>query len=590
MIRVAFKMFLVLFVSFHGAALAVRAQGGESNAGPRDGTITGRVTSTSGELPNNTTVYVSVSGGAVPPRTTIVSSDGTFKMEDLEIGVYRVWASAPGFVADAPLGTDARGFIHSGEFANLRLKKGGVITGTVLNSNNAPVVGVSVRAFRIRDENGKPLEAMISSANDRFTDDRGVYRMYGLSPGTYIVAAGGVSRLYGGLGSTGFDQDVPTYAPSSTRDTAMELVIRSGEEATADIQYRGEPGHAISGSVSGIPQPTSPATFASATINISDVKTKTIVMSTVASMLNDYAFAVYGLPDGEYELVAQSFSQSRESRGSDAKRIKVQGADVSGVNLNVAPLPAINGRVVLDSTFAADCVRRHETALQETIILARREKQSAKSTDTKATVTTQVPMMFAEQVGDAVPDAKGEFSLRNLHAGTYRLNITPPTPAWYLKSVTLAANPRAVDARVVSDGISLYSQTVSGLTVILSEGAASVRGTIVTDEGKSVRDRLLIYLVPAEKDSAANLLRYFETRSEPDGKFDLHNIPPGEYLMTARSIDDDRPAGFLIRQDSNLRAKVVRDAQKSNQTITLKPCERIENFELPISPLPTNKS
>ncbi|HEV8139234.1 MAG TPA: carboxypeptidase-like regulatory domain-containing protein [Pyrinomonadaceae bacterium] len=589
MIQVAFKLSLVLLVSFQGAVLAVRAQGGESNAGARDGVITGRVTSTGGDLPNTTTVYVSASGAAAPPRSTIVNSDGTFKMDDLEIGVYRVWASSPGFVADAPVGTDPRGFIHTGEAANLRLKKGGVITGTVLNSSNAPVIGVNVRAFRIRDESGKPIEAMISSANERFTDDRGVYRIYGLSPGTYIVAAGGISRFYGGFSSTGYDQDVPTYAPSSTRDTAMEVTIRSGEEATADIQYRGEPGHAISGSVSGIPQPAGPATFASATINITEVKSKTIVMNVVASMVNDYAFAVYGVPDGEYELVAQSFSPSRDSRASDAKRIKVQGADVTGVNLNVALLPVINGRVVLDSAFAADCVRRRETALQETIVFARREKQAAKSTDSKATAN-QVPLMFADQIADAVPDAKGEFTLRNLHAGNYRLTITLPTPSWYLKSLTLGANPRTVDARVVSEGVSLYNQTVSGLTVTISEGAASVRGTVVTDEGKAVRDRLLVYLMPAEKESASNLFRYFETRSEPDGRFELLNIPPGEYLAAATSIEEDRPPGFLIRQDSNLRAKVVRDAQKSNQTITLKPCERIENFEIPIGASSTNKS
>ena len=586
--KVTFKLSLVLLVCFHGAGPAVRAQSSESNASARDGVITGRVTSAGGELPNTTTVFVSLAGAAAPPRGTIVNGDGTFKMEDLEIGVYRVWANAPGFVADAPVGTDARGFIHTGESANLRLRKGGVITGTVLNSSNTPVVGVTVRAFRIRDESGKSIEAMISSANDRLTDDRGIYRMYGLAPGTYIVAAGGVSRFFGGFSSTAYDQDVPTYAPSSTRDTAMELIVRSGEEATADIQYRGEPGHAISGSVSGVPPPSSPGIFASATINITDVKSKTIVMNTVASIVNDYAFAVYGVPDGEYELVAQSFSQSRDSRSSDAKRIKVQGADVTGVNLNVALLPAINGRVVLDSTFAADCVKRRETALQETVILARRERQIAKSTDTKAS-TNQVPMMFADQIADTVPDAKGEFTLRNLHAGTYRLTVTLPNPSWYLKSLTLGANPRTVDTRVISEGVSLSNQTVSGLTVTLGEGAASVRGTVVTDEGKTVRDRLLIYLLPAEKDNVSNLFRYFETPSEPDGRFELRNIPPGDYLVAATSIEEDRPTGLLIRQDSNLRAKVLRDTQKTNKTIALKPCERAENFELPIS-ASTNKS
>src|ERR1043165_8558331 len=313
--RRVLKLSLISIALAYGFAPTVRAQGGESNA--TSGEITGRVTGVTGELPNTTTVYLSPSGATGPPRSTLVSGDGSFKIGDLEIGVYRIWAGAPGFVADAAVGTDARGFIHTGESASLRLKKGGVITGTVLNSNNAPVIAVNVRAFRIRDETGKPIEAMISSFNDRFTDDRGVYRMYGLMPGTYIVSAGGASRFYGGFATAGFDQDVPTYAPSSTRDTAMEVTVRSGEEAAADIQYRGEPGHAISGSVSGIPPPANPSTFGSANINITDVKSKTNLITTVASSINNYSFAAYGLADGEYELVAQSFSQTRDSRASE---------------------------------------------------------------------------------------------------------------------------------------------------------------------------------------------------------------------------------------------------------------------------------
>ena len=555
---------------------AASAQTNESNV--QSGSITGRVTAAAGDLPTNTVVYVSISGATVPPRSTIVNGDGTFKMDDLEIGVYRVWAAAPGFVADAPGGTDTRGFVHTGESTILRLIKGGIVTGSVLNSSNAPVIAVNVRAVRIRDEAGKPIEAMISSFNERFTDDRGVYRLYGLLPGTYIVAAGGASRAYGGFAATGFDQDVPTYAPSSTRDTAMEVTVRSGEEATADIQYRGEPGHAISGGVTGVPQPTGGLTFGSANVNIIDVKTRTILMSVFASSTNDYTFAAYGLADGEYELVAQSFMQSREIRASDAKRIKVQGADVTGVNLNVGPLPAINGRVVLDSA-TADCVKRRETAFQETAIFARREKQSPKSGEPKGSPTDHVPLMFADQIADAVPDRKGDFTLRNLHAGIYHLNFTLPNSGWYLKSLTLALNPRTTDTRVISEGVSVINQTVSGLSVTLAEGAASIRGAVVSSEGKTVKDRLLVYLTPVEKENASNLLRYFETRTDADGRFELRNIPPGNYFAIATNVEENRPAGILIRQDSNLRAKIFGDAQKS-QSLTLKPCERVENFEL----------
>ena len=583
MIQRGLKFSLISLAVVCGLASTVRAQAGESNA--TSGVISGRVSSVSGDLPNSTIVYLSPSGATGPPRSTLVNSDGTFKIDDLEIGVYRVWASAPGFVADTPIGIDARGFVHTGETTSLRLKKGGVITGTVLNANNTPVPAVNIRAFRVRDESGKPIDAMISSVTERFTDDRGIYRLYGLSPGTYIVAAGGASRFYSGFGTTGFDQDAPTYAPSSTRDTAMEIAVRSGEEASADIQYRGDSGHAISGMVVGMPPPAGAFAFGSATITITDVKSKTIVMTATASISNDYAFAAYGVPDGEYELVAQSFSPTRETRASDPKRIKVQGADVTGVNLNVTSLPAINGRVVLDNAFTADCVKYRESALQETIVVARRDKHPAKSAEVTNNSNEQVAMIFADQIADAVADPKGEFTLRNLHAGTYRVSVSLPSSAWYVKSFTRTLNPRTTDSRIISEGVTLTNQTVSGLNIVLSEGAATIRGAVVTADGKPLKDRQLIYLVPGEKESSPNLLRYFETRSEPDGRFELRSIPPGDYLAVTDSMEENRPPGILVRQDANLRNKVVRDAQKLNRSITLKPCERVENFELSNQPL-----
>jgi hypothetical protein len=141
--------------------------------------------------------------------------------------------------------------------------------------------------------------------------------------------------------------------------------------------------------------------------------------------------------------------------------------------------------------------------------------------------------MFREQLAEALPDAKGEFALRSLRAGTYRLTVTLPSNAWYLRAITLAANPQAVDSHLISDGIMLNTQSISGLTFTISEGAARVRGNVTAAEGQKLSERALIYLVPAEKEATNNLFRYFEARSETDGAFDVRNVPPGEYLLVA---------------------------------------------------------
>jgi hypothetical protein len=574
---ITLRKVLAAFVVVQAFAAANQAQAPETNSTNRAGVISGSVTSSSGDLPANTTVYASPLGANVPPQNAVINTDGAFRIENLEVGVYRVWAAAPGFVVDPQnITTESRGIYHTGDSVTLTLRKGGVITGRVLKSNDVPVVAAPVRAFRVRDENGKPTEGS-SALAERMTDDRGVYRMYGLLPGTYIVSAGGMTRFFGGSGTTAHDHDVPTFAPSATRDTAQEVVVRSGDEATADIQYRGEPGHAISGTVVG-GAAAQAGMSSGGSVNLTDVKTRTMLMGSQASAFNDYVFVFYGLPDGEYELVAQQVSQARDFRASEPKRIKIQGADVTGVNLTVAPLPAITGRVILDSSSPADCVKRRATAFQETLVSVRRQKRPAKSGASEEALADAVPLSSLEQIAEAVPDAKGDFTLRNLRAGTYRVNVHLPGAAWYLRSVTLGATTKGADWKVISDGVSV-KQSVSGLTVTISEGAAGVRGRLTIAEGQRLPERTIVYLVPAEKENATNPLRYFEGRAESDGTFRLRNVVPGDYLIHARAAEADTPRIISIREDPELRTAVTREAEKAKQSVTLKSCERLENYE-----------
>jgi len=578
------KHFLIAVMMAHGCALAIQAQSEQTKPNVATGVISGRVATTSGDLPPNTIVFVSTLGVAAPPRSALVNSDGTFKIDGLNVGLYRVWTNAPGYITDtSPSTSDNRGIYRTGDSVDLKLRRGGVVTGTVLNSNNAPVVNVNVRAFRIKDENGKSSEGN-TLARERLTDDRGFYRMYGLAPGTYVVSAGGGSRYAMTMRGGAYDTDAPTYAPSSTRDTASEVSLRGGEEVTVDIQYRGEQGHAISGSVSGVPAQQGLISYG-ATVTLIDVKSRSMFTETSAPMNNNYAFAFYGIPDGEYEIAAQQYTGARDILGSEPKRIKLQGADIAGISLTLTTMPAISGRVVLEKTPAADCVKRRESAIAETLIAIRRQK-AAKPNDPKsaAPAVDQTPLQFAEQSAEAVPDDKGEFAMRNLHAGIYRLNVQMPSAAWYLRSIALGADVRALDPSLISEGITLKNQSVSGLTVTLSEGAAGLRGRVTAGEGQRLPAPLMIYLVPAEKENANNLLRFFEARVTSDGRFTLSNLPPGDYLILAKPADDDRPAGNLIREDAALRTNLIRQAENLKQKMSLKPCERVEDYELAYSP------
>ena len=596
---------LVGIVMFSFSAISSRAQkAATENADPEarpSGTIRGHVVNQTGEKMNGAVAWAFPIGVVAQSRGASVDGNGNFEFEGLEAGVYNITASVPGFVSEPPTSSDeSRRYYHIGDSINLTLIKGGVITGTVTTATNTPVVAAAVRAFRLRDANGQAAPGALQP-RERPTDDRGVYRFYGLPPGTYVVSVGGAARFYGGVGAGAYDNDVPTYAPSATRDTAMEILVGSGEEVTADIQYRGDQGQAISGTLAGLTQSSSQGMgMATGTVMLTDVRTRTVLMAAPSSSLTNNSFAFYGVSDGEYEIVAQQSMQSRETMMSAPRRVKVQGADVTGINLSLAPMASIAGRLVLESSPPADCTRRRATAAQETLIIARRMKQDAKPSaakPAKTETTNEVPFSLMTQSADGVPDVKGDFTLRNLYSGSYRIDPQLPSAGWYLRSIAMGAQTiptKPSDPNVPRDGITLKpGERPSNLTVTITEGAAALRGRISVAEGQRVPSGLRVYLVPAEREAAENVLRFFDSAaSETDASFAIGNIAPGRYWIIARPADDGDPKKVKpIRQDSALRARVLREGEAAKKEISFKPCERAADYDLPYSlpaPLPSS--
>lgn len=544
------------------------------------GTISGRVVTSSGEPLPGASVSVS-SIGAQRFKNATSDSSGEFKIDGLEAGLYRVSAFVPAYApAPVPGPSETATYHHIGDSVTITLSKGAVITGTVTNANG-PLTGVGVHAIRIRDEDGKILPFGIGY-RERQTDDRGVYRFYGLPAGSYLIAAG--KPQVGYVAPTPYDNDAPTYFPSGTRDTASEIVVRSGDEITADIQYRAEPGHAISGKVAGIAESESPFS-ANASVTLVDVRDRTASFSTGVSSGAGFAYIFSGIPDGDYEVYASQYLRSRDELKSPARRVTVRGADTTGVNLSLAAMASISGRVIFENDPKSGCARRRETAAQETIVFGRRYEPDKKpATQVKDPTLADVSILSANAVGSSVADAKGVFVLKNLAPGSYFIDPRAPASGWYLRSISISGPQttavRAPNLAILRDGIALRtSERVSGLTVTFTEGAASLRGRVTITEAQNVPLRTRVYLVPAEKENADNVLRFFEAAVEADGRFALGNIAPGRYFVIARQSEEIESRAKLIRQDADFRTRVTREAEGLKKEISFKPCERVSDYQ-----------
>ena len=172
-------------------------------------------------------------GGGASSQTT-TDDEGNFEFANLPPASYSIAATVPGYIAPPAEEETGAGIYRPGDAVTITLIKGGVITGKVVNATGEPLTGISVNAIRVGGLNGEEEDQTTSQGGFRGfqrnwrTDDRGVYRIYGLIPGSYIVQAGGNG---GPNPLSPFSQDAPTYYPSSAREAAVPLAVRAGDEA-----------------------------------------------------------------------------------------------------------------------------------------------------------------------------------------------------------------------------------------------------------------------------------------------------------------------------------------------------------------------
>ena len=567
----------------------------EDTANSLYGAITGRVISEDGPLPfvNITVLPVSNANragrGGNSMRSVTTDAEGNFKVDGLRASAWNVIPSAQGYVVETTNDEPNQPFYRIGESTTIRMSRGGVITGRVLNAGGEPLIAVPVSAQQVRDAQGRPASA---GANTGFfqTDDRGVYRIYGLPSGSYVVNAGRTGGGGGGGGRSPYDGDVPTYFPAATRDTAVEVsVSSSGETGGIDIQYRGDKGRAISGKITGAVTDTTNRGFGGPggggiSVTLKHAATDTVFNRTfVMSRSGTPTYALYGVPDGEYEVTAERDSpggpggQSSNDAASPPRRVMVSGRDATGMDLVLMPLASITAKLQLE-TEPAKCEVKRKAAFEEQLFALQPE-------DDKPNSARQNPRRMLRDNSLVAPERTGEMNFRNLNVGRYHLSAKLLDDNWYIRSITLPGAPvkataktpaKATTTDVARNGLNLKSgDKITGLLVKVAEGAAAVKGKVKADEPLS--PLLRVYLVPVEKERADDVLRYGFTGISTDGAFSFGHLAPGKYWLTTRVEMDDAQKKI---GDTAERAKLRREAEAANVVVELQTCQRMADYEL----------
>jgi hypothetical protein len=138
---------------------------------------------------------VNLSGAELrPARSTTTDDKGFFTFTSLPAGRFTLNVSKPGYVGIAygakkpgRPGTPIQ--LADGQKidrANVSLPKGAVVTGIVVDEYGEPSPRTQVRVMRFVTRTG---ERTLEVSDQGTTDDRGVYRVWGLQPGEYLVSA-----------------------------------------------------------------------------------------------------------------------------------------------------------------------------------------------------------------------------------------------------------------------------------------------------------------------------------------------------------------------------------------------------------------
>lgn len=570
--------------------LAQSSSSSPSQAKPKStrssGSITGVVLTSDGRPAGEVTVRLGkVSGNGSDQASTETGDNGVFRFDNVASGVYRAWAWAEGL-------TEPQSKIcRPGDSLEFRVWKGrgGVITGRVTDANGEAAVEAPVRAIMIRDAEGKLLTGTraLRGHRSRLTDDRGVYRFWGLQPGSYLVAAGGRNNYTHEPGP--YDDQPLTYHPESPSSGAREVVVQEGgERAGVDIILRSDSVYSITGVVSGSLDGIQHEGVA---VVLTQAATGMMLPAQITDPRQSREFRFDALSEGEYDLQAVAAKGSSVAAASSAVRVTIKSSDVRGLDLKLKPLGSISIRVALEPGRVQEsksCENPEALRLAETLVMVHEDGGS------QANLSRGPLFQFLSGLNQgitAVPQTDGHCRFPSINAGRYRLEVDPSNDHYYVDSITQAAsNTSAKRTDIAREGLKVSEgEHVAGVAVKLAPGAAMLVGRVMLQRDAVISaSTLSVFLVPAERESADDVLRFAETRVSAAGEFAFRHVKPGRYYLVARPASEQQGSINPVWWETAGRAQLREEAEKGGgqfpsfnpreNRVELAPCARARHL------------
>lgn len=478
----------------------------------------------------------------------VSDEEGRFSIERVPAGRYTLSAEKPAHLTVAlgarrPGGAGTTLVVKEGQHItdlHVVAPRGAVLAGRVTLANGQPLANTQVVAVptRLVTSGG----AFPLGTREFRTDDLGEFRMFGLAPGTYVVAAlptfgradidrlpdQAITDLLRHLQQpTGRAPDArtlatrvvfaPTYfpgTPSVAEATVLRMEVGQQRE---DLSFAVAPfpSAVVSGSV--VTPGGAPASTAALTLEAigPTLPAMARVSPRVERSSSDGTFRLSGVPPGSYRLRA---------RGTDAAvpqsatvEVNVAGVDVGAVVLVLEDAKQMAGRF---SSRDAEPLPTLQ-GLKVSLVPVTGDSANALA----GVLAPGVPRR------EATSDVQGRFAVTGLEGVEYSVSVTLP-------QTVSAAGWRV--AQVLHNGADLRDRplvfdraSIADVDVRLSRAATGLSGTLTAGEGAPASDYFIV-VFPADRElwhRASPRIRV--VRPAADGTYSVDNLPAGLYRVAA---------------------------------------------------------
>jgi protocatechuate 3,4-dioxygenase beta subunit len=278
-------------------------------------------------------------------------SEGRYQINWLPAGTFRISPEALAYVPESnALGGDPVITItldegEARENVDFALVRGGVITGRVMDEDGRPQVARKIWLTEVVSKNERREATRILPV----TDDRGVYRAFGIRAGRYIVRAGGEQDWL----MIGVRAKITqlTYHPDALRaEEAKVIEVAEGSEVTGvDIRLRNpEEGFTVSGQVidSETGKPVAKILITCFAVEQQENEWGNSVADPITD--DDGNFTALGVKPGKYKVRLQSPYNQDSEYYSESKYFEVRDADVSGIEVLARRGATVSGVMVVE--------------------------------------------------------------------------------------------------------------------------------------------------------------------------------------------------------------------------------------------------